>query len=75
MVKTAANTYDLYFNGSAVLTNVYRNSNTSTTLVLGQWWSYYFKPSQLAMVHTYNTALTSTDVLNNYNNTKGRFGL
>ena len=75
IVKTAANTYDVYFNGTAVLTNVFRNANTNTTLVLGQWWSYYFKPSQLAMVHTYNTALSSTDVLNNYNNTKGRFGL
>lgn len=75
VVKTAANYYDIYFNGSAVLTNVYRNSAYDTTLTLGQWWSSYFKPSQVAMLHVYSRAITSTEVTNNYNNTKGRFGL
>ena len=67
VVKTAAYTYDVYFNGIKVMANVYRNSVSNTHLQFGTFWSGFYMPSQLSMVHSYNRALNSTEVLANYN--------
>lgn len=75
VIKTAANTYDVWLNNSPVFSNVYRNAIYSTHLQFGTFWSGFYMPSQLSMVHVYNKALDATEIAANYNATKTRYGL
>jgi hypothetical protein len=74
---------------SSFNTNVYINSvltNTETSLNPGGFWNEFtvgkygnylsfYANGNFSIVQVYNRALTATEVLQNYNATKGRFGL
>jgi hypothetical protein len=64
----------MYTNGTSSGTaNNFRNTNIVITEVL-RGSNRYFKANQ-ASIKFYNRALTASEVLQNYNATKGRFGL
>jgi hypothetical protein len=76
---TPSNNAILYVNGTAVLTTTVRNSNVSSqSVVLGTGLS---TPNgqelfgRIAGVQIYNRALSASEILQNYNATKTRFGL
>jgi len=75
IVKTAASTFDVYFNGTKVITGATKAATQPAPFYLGRWWLSQPCPSRTANVQIYNRALTSTEVLQNYNAQKGRFGL
>ena len=75
VVKTAAQTFDVYFNGSKVITGATKLANNSSTFSLGRWWITQYVPSRIANVQVYNRALSASEVLQNYNGQKSRFGL
>jgi hypothetical protein len=75
VVKTAAQTFDVYFNGIKVITGAIRPANASSTFNLGRWWNTQYVPARIANVQIYNRALSASEVLQNYNAQKSRFNL
>ena len=75
VVKTAAQTFDVYFNGSKVITGATRLANNSSTFSLGRWWSGQYVPARIASAQVYNRALSASEILQNYNAQKSRFNL
>ena len=76
MVKKSVQTYDVYYNGNLVMENCIREANLSSTFNIGQWWGgRNVRSLGTVMVYNYNRALSVSEVLQNYNAQKGRFGL
>jgi hypothetical protein len=75
VVKTAASTFDVYFNGSKVITGALKGATTSSLFNLGRPWSTVWRPSTISNVQVYNRDLSAQEVLQNYNAQKSRFGL
>jgi hypothetical protein len=75
VVKTAAQTFDVYFNGSKVITGATRLANVSSTFSLGRFYSGLYVPSKIANVQIHNRALSASEIAQNYNALKSRFGL
>jgi hypothetical protein len=76
MVKKSIKTYDVYYNGVLVMSNCTREANLSSKFNLGRWWSnQYVRSLGTSMVYNYNRSLTSSEITQNYNAQKGRFGL
>ena len=81
---TAGGRMDVYVNGSICTYNVRINAdvmpnplpNTNNSIQIGgaTWIPRYFG-GRISTVFLYNRALTATEVLQNYNATKSRFGL
>ena len=78
--STASNRYKIYVNGEEPATQVFGifpSSNmdfAGKILNIGSWWVFDYNGA-LGPFHIYNRALSSTEVLHNYNALKGRFGL
>ena len=65
-----------YLNGRFTGTsNNFNNNITTQTLSIHKGYSTEYAPSQMATIKVYNRALSAQEVLQNYNATKGRFGL
>jgi hypothetical protein len=68
-----------YMNG--VYKNVYNNNNINTgtqnvlTIARGVFTSYHHFNGEMNLIQIYNRELTSSEILQNYNATKDRFGL
>jgi hypothetical protein len=76
VVKKAVKTYDVYFNGSKVISDVTKEAYISTQFKFGNWWNGRMIPMKgIAVVQSYNRALSAAEVTQNYNAQKGRFGL
>lgn len=76
MVKKSVGTYDIYYNGILAMPDCYRIANISTKFNLGIWWQGQFvRSSGTSMVYNYNRALSESEILQNYNAQKARFGL
>jgi hypothetical protein len=76
VIKKAVGIYDVYFNGLKVISNVTKMANISTKFRFGNWWSGQFVPmAGIATVQSYNKALSESEVLQNYNAQKSRYGL
>jgi len=72
----------IYFNGTgqtATFTGTIPSSiNVSDVIQIGRrWWGAYnlFSQGSMGQVSIYNRTLTPTEILQNYNATKGRYGL
>lgn len=79
-VGTPSNNAIVYLNGNPVLTTTIKYVNNTINVELGRGGSSSVGASQLlngsiSQALIYNRALSSTEVLANYNATKGRFGL
>ena len=76
VIKKSVQTYDVYFNASKVISDVIKEANLSTSFEFGKWWSSMYVPMNgIAVVQSYNRALSAAEVLQNYNAQKARFGL
>jgi hypothetical protein len=81
-IFTPGGTIIIYLNGSDVsgthygtnLTNPLNNTPNDIQIGGCTWVSRYFT-GRISSVKVYNRALTATEVLNNYNSQKGKFGL
>ena len=66
----------LYLNGASVLSAVYNISNNSYNLFIGaEANANQYAACNIAQVLVYNRALSATEILQNYNSTKKRYGL
>ena len=79
--NVAANTIELYVNGTSQGSNSHAFAsvkNSTNPLYLGSYnggeYSQWFN-GRMGIVRLYNTALTSAQVLQNYNTNKGLYGL
>ena len=71
-----SSTLKQYVNGSLVGTfTTQGNSTTGTGLSIGLESTYRPFPGYISIIRIYNTSLSSTEVLQNYNAQKSRFGL
>ncbi len=69
-------TGNLYLNGSLVSTHTYNISNNSSNLFIGaEANANQYAACNIAQALVYNRALSAQEVLQNYNATKGRYGL
>jgi hypothetical protein len=66
----------LYLNGSSVLSTTYNINNNSYNLFIGaEANAGQYAACNIAQVLVYNRAITASEVLQNYNTTKKRYGL
>jgi hypothetical protein len=79
--NVAANTFETFVNGSSIGSvghSLASILNTSTGLYIGSYnngeYAQYFD-GKIGITRLYNRALTSTEVLNNYNVDKSKYGL
>jgi hypothetical protein len=79
--NVAANTFQTFVNGSSIGSvghSLGSLLNTSTNLYIGSYnngeYAQYFD-GKIGITRLYNRALTSTEVLNNYNTDKSKYGL
>jgi hypothetical protein len=75
-VGTPTNNARIYINGILILTTTIKHLNQSAPFLLG----YGNSPNQylqgsISQTSIYNRALSATEILQNYNATKGRYGL
>jgi hypothetical protein len=75
IVKKAATIYDVYFNGSIVISNATKSAELPANFNLGRLYLNEYAPSTISNVQIYNRALSASEVLQNYNSVKSRFGL
>ena len=76
-IGTPSNNTIVYLNGSPVLTTTVKHSNHGIELQIGGGGisnSQYFG-GNISQVSIYNRALTATEIAQNYNALKGRYGL
>ena len=67
----------IYINGNQELSNsqTINPASNSSDVLIGRDSNVQYFPGKIAKVKIYNKALTASEVLNNFNATKGRFGL
>jgi hypothetical protein len=65
----------VYLNGSPVLTTTIKHSNHSVSVYVGEANSNQYFSGKISNASIYNRVLSPTEILQNYNATKGRFGL
>ena len=70
-----ANHAKLYYDGVLYGTAAYRTAAATTTLYIGGNNSAYMWNGAIATFSVYNRSLIASEVLQNYNAQKGRFGL
>ena len=73
----SAKTISFYVNGTLTNTENYNNppSITNTNLKMGAWDGSRFFNGKIGLVRIYNSALSASDILTNFNGSKSRFGL
>jgi hypothetical protein len=74
LVKNGSISY-FYINGSLITSQSVESARNFTVRNLGWSYSSYYMNRNLYDTQIYNNALSSAQVLQNYNATKGRFGL
>jgi hypothetical protein len=76
IIDTSSNIIKVYGNGSLISNNSVSNLSTSVTNI-GRYiaGNTHFLNGNLSPYKIYNRALSSTEILQNYNTLKGRFGL
>ena len=74
LVKNGSTAY-FYINGSLITTQSVESARNFTVRNLGWSYSSYYMNRNLYSTQIYNRSLSSTEVLQNFNAQKGRFGL
>mgnify|MGYP000314329251 CR=1 FL=1 len=72
-------TIKLYVNGvlESSVTNILTTvkTNTNSSLDIGRFGTSFYSTGRRAVIHMYNRALTSTEILSNFNALRGRYGI
>ena len=76
-IGTPSNNVIIYLNGNPVLTTTVKHSSNSNNVQLGSNTTgiNQFLNGNISQALIYNRALSSTEVIQNFNETKGRYGL
>jgi cytochrome c oxidase assembly protein Cox11 len=74
-IGTPSNNAIVYLNGSPVLTTTVRHSNHTVQVMVGEANSSQFFGGNISQVSIYNRALTATEVSQNFNALRGRYGI
>jgi hypothetical protein len=74
-VGTPSNNAIVYLNGNAVLTTTVKNSNQTINVQIAEANANQFLNGNIAAALIYNRTLSATEIAQNYNATKSRFGL
>ena len=74
-VGTPSNNAIIYLNGSPLLTTTIKHSNHFVSVYVGEANSNQYFSGRISNASIYNRALSPNEVRENYNATKGRFGL
>jgi hypothetical protein len=74
-VGTPSNNAIIYLNGASVLTTTIKHSNHNVNLQIAEANANQFLNGNIASAQIYNRALSATEILQNYNGTKSRFGI
>ena len=75
MNDEVSNTAKLYYDGVLYGTAAYRNASTNTVLYIGGNTNTYMWNGAIGNFQVYNRPLISSEVLQNFNAVKSRFGL
>ena len=75
VVKKDVLKYDVYFNGLKVMNQVIKQATVSTNFWPGFYYSGAYNLGNVLNYLIYNRALTSAEILQNFNATKSRYGL
>ena len=75
VVTKSSTTYNLYTNGSLSLNTSGVNINCTSYFLGRRGDGFWYAKGNIAQVSIYNRALSTSEVLQNYNATKTRFGL
>ena len=78
VTHTSGGLYTMYVNGVASDSSTFANSSirsSSNNLLIGAGWNPDYFYGNISQTRVYNIALSAAQVLQNYNATKGRFGL
>ena len=78
VTHTSGGLYTMYVNGVASDSSTFANSSirsSSNNLLIGAGWNPDYFYGNISQTRIYNIALSAAQVLQNYNATKGRFGL
>ena len=70
-----SNTAKLYYDGALYGSAIYRNASATTSLYIGGNTNTYMWNGAIATFSVYNKSLIASEVLQNYNSQKGRYGL
>jgi hypothetical protein len=65
----------LYYDGNLLGTATYRNASANTNLTIGGNTSSFMWTGNISNFTVHNKALSATEILQNYNALKGRYGL
>ena len=74
-VGSPSNNAKVYLNGNLVLTTTVKHSNQTATLQIGEANAVQHFSGKISQASVYSRALTATEVLQNYNATRHRFGV
>ena len=74
-IGTPSNNAIIYLNGTAVLTTTIKHSNHNETVQVGEANLSQHFGGKIAQASVYNRVLTASEVLQNYNALKGRYGI
>lgn len=75
IVKTAVSKFDVYFNGSKVITNATKTATSPAPFSLGRWWNGQICPANISNISIYNRALSAQEIQQNFEATRGRYGI
>jgi hypothetical protein len=74
-IGTPSNNAIIYLNGSAVLTTTVKHSNHNQTVQVGEANASQHFGGNIAQASIYNRALTASEIQQNFNATRSRFGI
>jgi len=72
---TPSNNAIIYLNGNPVLTTTIKHSNHSVAVYVGEANANQYFSGKISNASIYNRVLSPTEIVQNYNATKGRFNL
>ena len=75
VVNDATSNAKLYYDGVLLGTATYRNASGNTNLTVGGNVATYMWNGSIAIFTLHNRVLTPSEILQNYNATRSRFGL
>jgi hypothetical protein len=75
VVKTSSKKYDVYFNASKVMNQVNKEATVSTLFFPGYYYSGSYNNGTVSNHMIYNRALSDSEILQNFNNGRQRFGI
>jgi hypothetical protein len=75
IVKTAAEKYDVYFNAVKVLNQVTKKASVSVSFYPGLYYSGAYNGGTVTNYLIYNRALSETEITQNFNAIRNRYGI